>query len=54
MITSIVISNPQDWADESILLPHELIRNAIIRMETVLYTENFEIIPIGKCNISQR
>ena len=41
MITSIVISNPQDWADESILLPHELIRNAIIRMETVLYTENF-------------
>ncbi len=41
MITSIVISNPQDWADESILLPHELIRNAIIRMETVLSIEKF-------------
>ena len=41
MITSIVITNPKDWADESILLPHELIRNAILRMETVLSLENF-------------
>ena len=36
MITSIVISNPKDWADENILLPNELIHNAILRIETVL------------------
>jgi hypothetical protein len=41
MITSIIITNPKDWADESILLPHELIRNAILKMESVLSTENF-------------
>ena len=35
MTTSIIITNPQDWADESILLPHELIRNAILKMEKV-------------------
>lgn len=42
MITSIVISNPKDWADESILLPHELIRNAILKMETTLLSDNID------------
>ena len=41
MTTSIIITNPQDWADESILLPHELIRNALLKMEKVLSHENF-------------
>ena len=41
MVTSITIPNPIDWADESILLPHELIRLSILRMESVLSPEIF-------------
>ena len=41
MVTSTTIPNPVDWADESILLPHELIRLAILRMETVLSPQKF-------------
>ena len=41
MVTSTTIPNPVDWADESILLPHELIRLAILRMERVLSPQIF-------------
>jgi hypothetical protein len=41
MVTSTTIPHPVDWTDESILLPHELIRLSILRMEEVLSSEIF-------------
>lgn len=54
MVTSTVITDPQDWADESILLPHELIRSALNRMEHVLKEDNFGEYAIWKITYFQR
>lgn len=41
-LTSIVITNPKDWAEESYLVPHEPLRWDLIECQRMLQEKNFD------------
>jgi len=41
-VTSTVIPDPKDWADDSLLIPHETIRNALNTLVDLLTPDYFE------------